>query len=92
MLASLVRLRQSRPELLEQFRMRTGAHEDNYAGSCPVVDLISQKKITSDMALAMPVPIATQGMIVPSRTKRAIVGDQKQHHFLEAVHVVPPGS
>jgi len=90
---SLTGVRQSRRELFEQFRMGAGADEHNHTCPAALVDLIGQKKITAHMTLAMPVPFATQRMIPPCRTQRAIVGDQQQQHGLvEPIHVVPAGS
>ncbi|KXB13424.1 hypothetical protein ADT31_00340 (plasmid) [Xylella fastidiosa] len=53
-----------------------------------VVEFVGQQKITPDMALPVPFPIATQGVIEPFRPERVIVGDQQQHCFLEPIHVI----
>lgn len=75
--------------LLEQFGIGTGAYEDNQASRAAVIKLVRQQEVTPDVALTMPVLIATEQVIPPFRTERAIVGDQQKHGVLEPVQVVP---
>ena len=74
--------------LFEKIGMRSCAYKDNQGVPCTVVELIGRQKITSDRALAMPCPFATQRMIEPFRTHRRVIGDQQQHCLLEPVHVI----
>lgn len=57
--------------------MCSGAHEYDQAMFPVVVDLVGQQKITADMALPIPFPVATQRVIEPLRSKRASLAINK---------------
>ncbi len=53
--------------------------------------LVDQQKIATDVTLTMVGPFAFQRMIKPFGSERFFVGDEQQHSFFEALHVVTPG-
>ena len=77
--------------LLEKFGVCTGAHEDNQSGLSAVIKFVGQKKIATNMAFPVSVPVAAQRVIEPFRPKWTPISDQQKHCFLEPVHVVPAG-
>jgi len=56
-----------RPSFLEQFRMRTRAHEDDGADSQP----IDQQKVAADVAFPVISPVSLQRMIEPLAAQKA---------------------
>lgn len=54
-------------------------------------ELINKQEVAADMALAMVGPFTFQRMIKPFGSEWFVVGDEKQHGFFDALHVVTPG-
>ena len=72
--------------------MRADADEDDKAWLSRVIDTVDEEKIAANVAFAVLGPLPLEGMIEPFGTKRGIIGDEKDHRFLETVHVVPARS
>ena len=75
--------------VLEQLRMRAGSLEhDASTFSSLVVDFVDQQKISADVAFTVSGPFAPERVVEPLGAERGIVGDEDEHRFLEAIHVV----
>ncbi len=69
--------------------MAPGANEDDPArGRDPVVDLVDQEEVPTDLSFAIGLPVAFEGMVTPLGAERPVVGDRKQHEFLQTDQIV----
>ena len=75
------------PDVLEQVGMRADAHENDLLVRTAALQLVDEQKVAADVALAMVGPVADKCVVQPHRPKRRVVRDQRQHGFLQALHV-----
>lgn len=69
--------------------MSTSAHKNDKTAFARFVECVYQEKVTTDVALAMPCPVPRQRVVQPFRWQWPVVGDERRHSFLQAVHIVP---
>ena len=67
--------------------MRADAHEDDLLVRTAALQLVDEQKVAADMALAVVGPVTYKCVVQPLRPKRRVVRDQRQHDFLQALHV-----
>src|SRR5487761_2626094 len=77
----------SAARLREQVGMRTGAHEDDLLVRTATLQLVNEQKVATDVTLTVVGPVADECLIKPLRPERRVVRDQRQHDFLQALHV-----
>lgn len=71
--------------------MCSTANEHHHATFAGIVEGVDQQEVAADVAIAMPGPIASQGVVQPFGSERSVIGDKQCHRLFQPVHVVPAG-
>jgi hypothetical protein len=74
---------------IKQVGMGARAYKYNQALLVAVIEFVSKKKVAANMALPVPCPLSSQGVVPPFGAQWGGIGNQQYHGFLEPIQVIP---